>query len=79
MKLRLSTLGAFLLLWAGPAFGQGCAMCYSSARGATKDGQLAISRGVLVLLVPPVGLMTLGVGAALRYGKKRDEERSEED
>jgi hypothetical protein len=74
MKLRLSTLGVLFLLWAGPAFGQGCAMCYSSAAGSTKEGQLAISRGVLVLLVPPVGLMTLGVGAAVRYGKKRDEE-----
>jgi hypothetical protein len=74
MKLRLSMLGVFFLLWAGPAFGQGCAMCYSSARGAAKEGQLAISRGVLVLAVPPLGLMTLGVGAAVLYGKKRDEE-----
>ena len=75
MKLRLSALGVLLLLWAGPAFGQGCAMCYSSARGATKDGQIAISRGVLVLVAPPIGLMTLGFGAAMRYGKKRDEEQ----
>ena len=37
----------------GPAFGQGCAMCYSSAKAVTKDGQNAISRGVLVLLIPP--------------------------
>lgn len=73
MKPRLATLGLFLLLWAGPAFGQGCAMCYSSASGTTKEGQRAISRGVLVLLVPPVSFMTLGVGLAFRYGKKRDE------
>jgi hypothetical protein len=48
-------------------------MCYSSAAGTTKDGQRAISRGVLVLLIPPLGFMTLGVGVAVRYGKKRDE------
>src|SRR5216684_61237 len=78
MKLRLATLVLFLLLWAGPAFGQGCAMCYSNATGTTKEGQRAISRGVVVLLVPPVGFMTLGVGMALRYGKRRDEEKQEE-
>ncbi len=53
MKLRLATLVLFLLLWAGPAFGQGC------------------------VLVPPVGFMTLGVGLAFRYGKKRDEEQAD--
>jgi hypothetical protein len=75
MKLRLATLAAILLVWAGPAFGQGCAMCYSTARAVAKDGQRAISQGVLVLLIPPAGFMTLGVGMALRYGKKRDEEK----
>jgi hypothetical protein len=73
MKLRLAALALLMLLWAGPAFGQGCAMCYSNASGTTKEGQRAISRGVLVLLIPPVGFMTLGVGLAFRYGKKRDE------
>jgi hypothetical protein len=74
MKLRLATLAAILFLWAGPAFGQGCAMCYSTARAVARDGQLAIGRGVLVLLIPPVGFMTVGVGMAMRYSKKRDEE-----
>jgi hypothetical protein len=77
MKVRLATLALFLLLWVGPAFGQ-CAMCYSNATGTTKEGQRAISRGVIVLLVPPVGFMILGVGLAFRYGKKRDEEQGAE-
>src|SRR5437868_3377844 len=63
MKLRLATFGLMLLLWAAPAFSQGCAMCYSNATGTTKEGQRAISRGVLVLLIPPVGFMTLGESA----------------
>jgi hypothetical protein len=66
-------LALVLLLWAGPAFAQGCAMCYSNATGTTKEGQQAISRGVLILLVPPLGFMTAGVGMAVRYGRKRDE------
>jgi hypothetical protein len=74
MKLRLAMLALLVGLWAGPAFGQGCAMCYSTAAGTTKDGQRAISRGVLVLLLPPLAFMTIGAGLAFRYGKKRDEE-----
>jgi len=77
MKLKLALISSALLLWAGPAFGQGCAMCYSNAAGTTKDGQRAINRAILVLLVPPLGFMTLGVGLAYRYGKKRDEEVEE--
>jgi hypothetical protein len=66
-----------VLLCAGslPAFSQGCAMCYSNAAGATKDGQKAISRGVIVLLLPPLGFMSLGVGLAFQYGKRRDREK----
>ena len=75
MKLQFATLAVFLMLWAAPAFGQGCAMCYSSAAGSTKEGQNALSRGVLVLLLPPVGFMTLGAGMAVRYSRKRDREK----
>lgn len=76
MRLRFATLAVFLLLCVAPAFSQGCAMCYSSAAAASKDGQKAIRKGVMVLLVPPVGIMTLGVWMAFRYGKKRDAEQS---
>ena len=78
MKLRLATVAVLLMLWAAPAFSQGCAMCYSTAKAATKDGQTAISRGVLVLLVPPVAFMTVGAGMAVRYSKRRDQEQSRE-
>ena len=75
MKLQFATLALFLLLWAAPALGQGCAMCYSSAKGTSKEGQNAISHAVLVLLLPPVAFMTLGAGMAVRYSKKRDQEK----
>jgi hypothetical protein len=73
MRPRFFSLALLLILWGVPAFSQGCAMCYSSAAGSTKDGQKAISRGVLILLAPPLGFMTIGAGLAVRYGKKRDE------
>jgi hypothetical protein len=78
MKARAAILAAFLLLWATPAFSQACSMCYSTAKATSKDGQRAISKGVVVLLLPPLGFMTLGVWVALRYGKKRDLERARE-
>ena len=72
-------LVVLLSLWAAPAFAQGCAMCYSSAAATSKDGQKAIDRGVAVLLAPPLGVMTLGVGMAFRYGRKRDLEQNRDD
>jgi len=74
MRLRVAALALTVAFWAGPALAQSCAMCYSTARALNKDGQNAITRGVVVLLIPPIGFMTIGVGLALRYGKKRDEE-----
>lgn len=68
--IAILTLG----MWTAPAFAQGCAMCYANASGATKDGQRAISRGVIVLLLPPLGFMSVGVGLAFRYGRRRDQE-----
>jgi hypothetical protein len=74
-----AVLGLLLFLWAAPAFSQGCAMCYSTAAASSKEGQMAIDRGVAVLLAPPMGFMTLGVGLAFRYGRKRDQEHNRED
>ena len=72
-------LAVLLSLWSAPAFAQGCAMCYSTAAATSKDGQKAIDKAVAVLLAPPLGVMTLGVGIAFRYGRKRDREQNRDD
>jgi len=78
MRPRLAILSLLLLLSAAPAFSQGCAMCRSSAEATSKDGRKAISKGVVILLVPPLGIMTVGVWMAFRYGKRRDIEQSQQ-
>jgi hypothetical protein len=70
-------LALVLGLSAVPAVAQGCAMCYATAKATPKDGQLALNRGILVMILPPIGAVTLGVRAAIRYSKKRDLEKDD--
>jgi len=75
---RFALLGLLVALYAAPAFSQGCAMCYSTAAAASKDGQRAVNKAILVMLVPTLGFMTVGIGAARQYSKKRDKEQSQD-
>ncbi len=72
MRARLQLLVLFLVLAAAPAFGQGCAMCYTSAKGSSAKGQKALTRAVLVLLLPTLTIMAGLVGVGYTYSRKRD-------
>jgi predicted histidine transporter YuiF (NhaC family) len=72
MKLRLASLALLLALTVAPAFGQGCAMCYTGAAAAGQKSQLALNRAVLVLLIPAVTMLVGFVGMAFVYRRERE-------
>jgi hypothetical protein len=67
-----------LALGAVPALGQ-CALCYESASAAGQKGQKAISRAIIVLLVPTLSLMAGLVTIAVRYKGVSEREGAEHD
>ena len=73
MKRRIAALAMSIALSTAPAFAQGCAMCYESAKHAGGDGQKAINRAVLVLLVPTVTLIGGMVAVTLHYRDRNQE------
>jgi hypothetical protein len=75
---RKFALVALLGMASLPAFAQGCAMCNAAAKATPKEGQRALNRAILVMLVPPISIMIVGVGFAFRYGRRRDQEQERE-
>jgi hypothetical protein len=62
LKVRKFALVALLGMGSLPAFAQRCAMCNAAAKATPKEGQQALNRAILVMLVPPISVMVVGVG-----------------
>jgi len=73
-KSRLLGLILFAALANLPALAQGCAMCRANARATPKEGQKAINRAIFLMMLPPIGAVTLGTGLVVRYARRRDRE-----
>ena len=82
MRVARNFVVAVWLAWAtlstAPAFGQGCAMCRANAKATPKEGQRAINRAIFLMMLPPIGAVTLGTGLILRYARWRDQESERE-
>jgi hypothetical protein len=61
---------AFILSATSTAFAQGCVMCSTGAHAAGEKAERSLSHGVLVLLIPPVGMMAGLVGLAFYYRRE---------
>jgi hypothetical protein len=73
MRKNLAAL-AILLAMAAPAFGQGCAMCYTGAENAGTKSQQALDRAVLFLMVPTLTFIGAFVGIAYKMRNPRGDE-----
>ena len=52
----VTALLLLLLVSIDPVVGQGCAMCYQNAAAAGATSQAGLRHGILILLIPALGL-----------------------
>jgi hypothetical protein len=57
---------AILAVLAPHAAAQGCAMCYQNAAASGTKGQAALRHGILILLVPALGIFGSILAVTLR-------------
>lgn len=70
--VKAAAVFAALVVFTEIAAAQGCAACYESAAASGTQGRAALRHGILILLIPTLGL--IGVIVALVY-KRRDASR----
>ena len=78
ISLRKFVLGFLVMIATAPAWAQGCAMCRANAKATPKEGQRAINRAILLMVIPPIGAVTFGTSLIVRYARRRDRENEEQ-
>ena len=68
MKIPFFSSLLFLFL-SSPAAAQGCAMCRSALEGQVESVVQAINLGILVLLIPPLTIMSTILFVTFRQDK----------
>lgn len=74
LSLKFATVLALAIFLTGTpaAHAQGCSLCNQTAQAASSKGRAALNRGIVVLLVPPVGMMTALLGYAFWRSRSDD-------
>jgi hypothetical protein len=68
--LRRSVLLVIALLNPAISFAQNCALCYTQAAGSGSRMIHALKSGILILMIPPMGIC---IGLAVMAYKKRNQ------
>ena len=69
-KTTISLFSSLLFLFrSSPAAAQGCAMCRSALEGQVESFVQAINLGILVLLIPPLTIMSTILFVTFRQDK----------
>ncbi len=69
-KMKISLFSSLLFLFlSSPAAAQGCAMCRSALEGQVESVVQAINLGILVLLIPPLTIMSAILFITFRQDK----------
>ena len=68
--LQIVALAAVLMVATAPALAQ-CVMCSTGASAAGPKAERSLLHGVIILLVPPVGMMVGLVGLAFYYRREQ--------
>jgi len=58
MKTALLKLALMIVLTAAPLLGQGCVQCATSAHGSGPQGERALLKGMFVLLLPSITILS---------------------